>query len=84
MEEYYETFSKLSDHQWNVITEKNGAPLGIEIKASTKINSGMLKGLNFWQKNQPLGSAILIHGGAANETVNERISIVPWTEIINF
>ena len=23
MEEYYETFSKLSDHQWNVITEKN-------------------------------------------------------------
>ena len=68
----------------DLITEKNGTPLAIEIKASAKINSGMLKGLNFWQKNQRLGSAVLIHGGTANEIVNEKTTILPWTEIINF
>lgn len=67
----------------DLITEKNGELLAIEIKASAKINTGMLKGLNFWQKNQPASNGILIHGGRANETVNDKMSIVPWTELIN-
>lgn len=67
----------------DLITEKNDEPLAVEIKAASKVNSSMLRGLQFWQKNQPQGNAILIHGGNANEIVNERTSVVPWTEIIN-
>lgn len=67
----------------DLITEKNEAPLGIEIKAATKVSSSMLKGLKFWQKNQPKGQSVLLHGGNTNEIVNDRLGIVPWTEVIN-
>lgn len=67
----------------DLITEREGEPWAIEIKSSTKVNSAMLRGLLFWQKYQPKSQAILIHGGQASEVVNERMGIVPWTDIIN-
>ena len=68
----------------DLITERDGEPLAIEIKASLKVNSSMLRGLYFWQKNQAFGQSILIHGGKTNEIINDRIGIVPWTEVVNF
>ena len=68
----------------DLITEKNGEPLAIEIKASAKVNSAMLRGLYFWQKNQPRGHSILVHGGTANEMINDRMSMVPWKEVADF
>jgi len=65
----------------DLITEKNGLSLAIEIKASKKVSSGMLRGLHFWQKNQPNGQGILLYSGATNETVSEKISIASWTEV---
>jgi hypothetical protein len=67
----------------DLITEKNGLSLAIEIKASKKVSSGMLRGLHFWQKNQPNGQGILLYSGATNETVSEKISIASWTEVKN-
>jgi hypothetical protein len=67
----------------DLITEKNGISLAIEIKASKKVSSGMLRGLHFWQKNQPNGQGILLYSGATNETVSEKISIASWTEVKN-
>jgi predicted AAA+ superfamily ATPase len=68
----------------DLISEKNGEPLALEIKASKRIKSDMLKGLHFWQKNQALGQSVLLHAGTANELVNDRMGIAPWTEIENF
>ena len=68
----------------DLITEKDGEPLAVEIKASPKVNGTMLRGLYFWQKNQPVGHSVLIHGGKINEAVNDRTGIVPWTEVANF
>ena len=59
------------------------SPLAIEIKATVKVSSNMLKGLQFWQKNQPKGQSVLLHGGNTNEIVNDKLGIVPWTEVIN-
>jgi predicted AAA+ superfamily ATPase len=67
----------------DLITEKNGEPFAIEIKAAAKVKSEMLHGLNFWQKYQPVGHSVLLHAGKTNEVVNEQLGIVPWTEIAN-
>jgi hypothetical protein len=43
----------------------------------------MLHGLNFWQKYQPTGHSVLLYAGKKNEIVNERLGIIPWTEVAN-
>ncbi len=65
----------------DLITEKNGEPFAIEIKASLNVKPEMLHGLHFWQKYQPAGHSVLLHAGKKNEMVNDRIGIVPWTEV---
>lgn len=65
----------------DLITQKNGEPFAIEIKASVKVKPDMLRGLNFWQKYQPTGHSVLLHIGKTNEVVNDRLGIVPWTEV---
>jgi predicted AAA+ superfamily ATPase len=78
---YY--FRDNTGNEVDLITEKNGEPLAVEIKASAKVSSSMLRGLYFWQKNQPHSHSVLVHGGTINEGVNERMGIVPWTEVAN-
>lgn len=78
---YY--FRDSTGNEVDLITEKDGEPVAIEIKAGTKANNNMLQGLKYWQKYQPKSQCILLHGGKANELINERMSIVPWTEILN-
>lgn len=67
----------------DLITEKNGEPFAIEIKASVKVNTAMLHGLKFWQEYQPVGHSALLHAGKTNELVNDRLGIVPWTAVAN-
>lgn len=65
----------------DLVTEKNGDPFAIEIKASLKVSQAMLHGLKFWQKYQPAGHCILLYAGKDNELVNDRTGIVPWAEV---
>jgi hypothetical protein len=67
----------------DLIIERDGEPMAIEIKSSAKVTSAMFRGLHFWQKNQPQGYSILLHRGTANGAVSDKISIVPWTEVAN-
>jgi predicted AAA+ superfamily ATPase len=67
----------------DIIIERDGELVAIEIKASGNINTGMLRGLKFWQKYQPKSNSILVHSGKSNELINEKISIVPWSEVAN-
>ena len=67
----------------DLITEKNGEPFAIEIKSTVKVNTSMLHGLNFWQKYQPASHSVLLHAGKRNEVVNDRLGIVPWTEVVS-
>jgi predicted AAA+ superfamily ATPase len=76
-------FRDSTGNEVDLITIKDGEPLAIEIKSGKKPDSGMLRGLQFWQKNQPRSNAILLHAGATNEMVNDRMGIVSWTEVAN-
>jgi predicted AAA+ superfamily ATPase len=66
-----------------LILEKEGQPTAIEIKSSKKLEDSMLRGLKYWQKLQPQSQMILLHGGERNEILNEKISILPFTEVSN-
>ena len=67
----------------DLIAEREGAPVAIEIKAGIKADNHMLRGLKYWQKLQPESHSILMHRGSSNEILNENMSIVPWTEVVN-
>jgi uncharacterized protein len=67
----------------DLIIERDGNPLAIEIKSSAKINSSMLRGLQFWNKNQSKSSNLLLYGGKENKIANNTINIVGWHEVVN-
>ena len=76
-------FRDSTGNEIDLILEREGEPVAIEIKSGNKVAENMLFGLKYWQKLQPASMGILMYGGAVNEIVNERMSILPWTEVVN-
>ena len=67
----------------DLITERNGEPMAIEIKSGTKIDNNMLRGLKYWQKLQPKSNCILLNGGRKNSMISETMNVLPWTDVTN-
>lgn len=67
----------------DLVWERDGDILGMEIKSGSKFNPTMLKGLNFWRRNQPAAKGILIHTGSVSQPLEGPITLVPWTEVEN-
>lgn len=78
---YY--FRDSAGNEIDLILEREGEPIAIEIKSSKKVEDSMLRGLKYWQKLQPNSQTILLHGGDRNELLNEKMSILPYNEVIN-
>ena len=78
---YY--FRDSAGNEIDLILEREGEPIAIEIKSSKKVEDSMLRGLKYWQKLQPNSQTILLHGGDRDELLNEKMSILPFNEIIN-
>ena len=78
---YY--FRDSAGNEIDLITERDGELIAIEIKSSGKTNSSMFRGLQYWQKYQPKSQCILLHGGKTNDIVYDRMSVLPWTEVAN-
>jgi len=76
-------FRDSTGNEVDLIIEREDGPLAIEIKSSNKINNNMFQGLKYWQKLQPNNQGILLHGGKTNEMINEQMSVLPWTEVVN-
>lgn len=77
---YY--FRDSTGNEVDLILERENNPVAIEIKAGTKLNSSMLKGLQYWRKYQPNSqSNILLYGGEETKTIDEKTSVVSWKEI---
>ena len=66
-----------------MIVEREEELLTIEIKSGSKITDTMLRELKYWQKLQGNNQCSLLHSGASNEIINERMSVLPWKEIVN-
>lgn len=78
---YY--FRDSAGNEIDLILERESEPIAIEIKSSKKIDDSMMRGLKYWQKLQPNSFRLLIHAGDRNEVLNEKLSIVPFSEIRN-
>lgn len=78
---YY--FRDSTGNEVDLISERDGDLTAIEIKAGGKTNNNMFRGLRYWQKYQTKSQCVLVHGGSSNQVINERTSIVPWTEVGN-
>lgn len=79
---YY--FRDSTGNEVDIISERDGELVAIEIKAGVKTNNNNLRGLKYWQKYQLKSQSILVYGGKSIGAKNERLSIVPWTEVANF
>lgn len=78
---YY--FRDSAGNEIDLILEREGEPIAIEIKSSKKVEDSMLRGLKYWQKLKPYSKTILLHAGERNEILNEKMSVLPYTEVIN-
>lgn len=78
---YY--FRDSAGNEIDLILERESEPIAIEIKSSKKVEDSMLRGLKYWQKLQPYSQTILLHGGDRNEILNEKMSVLPYTEVSN-
>ncbi len=77
---YY--FRDSAGNEIDLIYEKEGQPVAIEIKAAKKTTSSMLNGIRYWQKNNPIHSqSILIYGGRKTSIWDEKLSILSWKDI---
>lgn len=78
---YY--FRDSAGNEIDLILERENETIAIEIKSSKKIDDGMMRGLKYWHKLQPNSQRLLLHVGDRNEILNEKLSILPYTEICN-
>ncbi len=78
---YY--FRDSTGNEIDLISERDGEPVAIEIKSGKKSDNNMFRGLKYWQKYQPKSQCILLYGGKQHEMITDTLSLVPWTEVIN-
>lgn len=67
----------------DLVIDRQGEPLAVEVKATKKPNSEDFKGLKFWNKLQPNSATLLIHGGNTSQTESHVMSSIPWHEVDN-
>lgn len=76
-------FRDSAGNEVDLISERDGETIALEIKSSTQFTNEMLRGLKYWQKLQLRSQGILVHAGTTHEFQNETLSIIPWTEVAN-
>ncbi|MFN0031367.1 MAG: ATP-binding protein [Flavobacteriales bacterium] len=74
-------FRDSAGNEVDLITETAGGLLAVEIKSSSRLNNDMLSGLKYWQKYVANSPCTLVYKGKQNEFLNDRMSILPWTEV---
>ncbi len=65
----------------DLIIEKETGPLAIEIKAASKPDRTLLKGLKYLKKYQPNSSGVLLYQGKSISTEEVTIHFTSWEEI---
>ncbi|MGH2644942.1 MAG: ATP-binding protein [Chitinophagaceae bacterium] len=76
-------FRDSAGNEVDVIMEKQGLPVAVEIKAGKKIQPAMLGGLRYWLKNNPGPSnhGILIYGGKSPVSFSEQMQAISWETV---
>lgn len=77
---YY--FRDSAGNEIDLVYERDGQPVAIEIKAAQKTTADMFSGIRYWQKNNPLNpQSLLIYGGNNTKIIDERLSVLTWKDV---
>ncbi len=74
-------FRDSAGNEVDLIIEKAGDIIGVELKSAVKLDSKDFQGLKYWQKYQPNSKAIMIYGGTKADVLANGTGILPWMEI---
>ncbi len=67
----------------DLILEKQGQVIALEVKSGQKIRPEMFSGIRYWQKYNPGSLGVLLYGGNKSEWHDPAISILGWKEVVN-
>lgn len=70
-----------SDNEIDLILEKEGVPLAIEVKSSANASKQLPRGLHYWQKVFPGKTGLLIHGGSTSSELTPTTNSLGWKSI---
>lgn len=65
----------------DLILEKDGEPLAIEIKSSATEANRIPRSLLYWQKHFPDKTGLLIHGGSSSHEFSTAMGSIGWKEV---
>lgn len=77
-------FRDSAGNEVDLLLEKEGEPIAIEIKSGTSFNREMLGGLRYWAKYNQNKKGILLYRGEPMDTENGLLSIMNWKEVAGF
>jgi predicted AAA+ superfamily ATPase len=76
-------FRDSAGNEVDVILEKDGSIIPIEIKSSVKFDSVYLKNIRWWQKLNRTDGGMLIYSGVDKQDVDSQIEILNWKRAID-
>jgi hypothetical protein len=74
-------FRDSAGNEIDLLLEKDGSTIPIEIKSARKLDSAMLGGLKYWKKYNLNCSGILVYGGSRNEELNDGMQLMSWNDV---
>ncbi|HEY5407780.1 MAG TPA: ATP-binding protein [Ginsengibacter sp.] len=74
-------FRDSTGNEIDLLIETEGSTLAVEIKSSKKINSGMLRGLRYWKKNNSAAQGLLIYSGEKDADLGQGMHAVNWRQV---
>ncbi|MBK8927294.1 MAG: ATP-binding protein [Crocinitomicaceae bacterium] len=69
-------------HEIDVIIDKAGKLLPVEIKSGQTMNTEFLKNLTYWRKLSKVNKAQLLYAGKENQKRSDGTSILNWREVM--
>lgn len=74
-------FRDNANNEIDLLIEKEGNTVSVEIKSAGKMDTSMLSGLRYGQKNKISGQGLLIYGGERNEALEPGINLIGWKNV---
>ena len=71
-------------HEIDIIIERAGAPLPLEIKSGKTVTDDFFKGLDYWRKLSGVDQGYLVYDGNTAQERSNGISVIPLRELGNF
>ena len=74
-------FRDSAGNEVDLLMEKEGRTIPVEIKSAKRFESNMLSGLRYWKKLNRNGEGILIHGGTNSDMLQDGVQLLGWEDV---